>query len=241
MRAAFLARAVLAGAAGLLLAGCSPPPPSATAACFVNSASAEQLFSAGRHPASLTQDACLGGNLVEGVLAVFGTGEEYKAKVRKEFAALAKDDLSVRAGQYAVLADAQGPLPLPASRAAGELGLFMEEVAVTRAGALACGIVSAPELELVGQLDSLFSLAVSGVRIGMPDLGGARDFTDQLLKRALDQAVERTPAEPVCDVALETRLKGHLAQWQEFYAGAHPWAPGCTATVNEKEFALKCI
>jgi hypothetical protein len=183
----------------------------------------------------------LSGNLVEGVLAVFATDAAYKVEVLSEFKALAKDDPFVRAGQYAALAGSALSRSPAAAKAAGELGMFMEEVAVTRVGALACAIVSAPELELVGQLDSLFALAVAGVRIEVPDFMGAASFIDKLLKRAVGQAVERAPAEPVCGAVLGARFKDHLSQWQEFYLGTHPWAMGCSVTVNEKEFLLKCV
>lgn len=233
---ASLATAVLA----VGLSGCSVPTAEVTAQCHFESASPEDRFKAGVDLRHISDNACLGLGVLSSLRASVGAELPYKREVEASFEKLAADDASFRAGQYARLLSGNPRAGKEAQAALGELGLRMEQVASVRAQSLSCGLISAEDLEVVGQLDALFVLATTGTRVGVPDLGLARELTDKLMERALDQAQRRQGLTSACDADLETTLKEHLAEWQAFYAGEHPWTPGCRAEVTNEEFVLRC-
>lgn len=160
------------------------------------------------------------------------------AEAQRRATTLLRDDVEFRRGSYAALLNGRGD---PRARgAAGDLGVFMEDVAATRVGALSCGFTRIEDVQLVAQLDSLFVLAVAGEQIGVPDVESAKLITSQLLEKAAARVEPLSTSSSDCSEALQTRFRGHLDQWGLFYAGTHPWARGCSATVSDKEFVLRC-
>ena len=77
-----------------------------------------------------------------------------------------------------------------------------------------------------------------GRHVGVDDFNTAKSAAAALLELTGANA-QATPAE-ACGPALESAFKEHVTQWSQFYAGEHPWAPGCAVTSDEDSFVLKC-
>lgn len=155
-------------------------------------------------------------------------GEEYGKAVQKL--------PSFKQGLYAAAS------PVKASpqtqRRVGEIGVFMEGVAVARRDFLACNPANRSAVDLVAQLDETFALAALGRYAGIDSVEAAGSTAVALGQRV--QATGQTLPAQECSAEVESRYLADVKTFATFYEGTHPWAPGCRVTTDTDAFVLKC-
>lgn len=231
-----------ASLAGLLaVSGCGTPavPAPDLGRCILDNASPQMLTASGAQASDPAVAVAVlprwSGWGCAGALAM-ARDFAYRQAASVGFHQLARARLEYRIGQYAGVSGL--PSGVPAKDRAVALGLLLEQVLHTRRDIIACALADREAVALVGQLDGTFTLATMGRRIGVDDFDTAKAAAATMLELA--EANARTAPAEACSPALESAFKEHVTQWSQFYAGEHPWAPGCTVTSDEDSFVLKC-
>lgn len=141
-----------------------------------------------------------------------------------------------RGGAYSALLNPDATKPQRESVA--HLGLKLEAFANAREAGLNCLKMPEPMLVLMQGYDSVFATAVLGVSGGVTDAGAAHVLAEDLVARA------RTAAAMVqdksCESTREPEVRGYATELQEFMEGKHPWAKGCSTSMDADGLKLSC-
>lgn len=233
-----------AWAAGLLivtLAGCGQKDVSEDEArrwgvCAADTASVQEVFEAGRDPNTAQALSCRTAGWLNQLHWKWFLSAEHKAVVAHAANEQLARTETYRRGLYAAMLGA-GP-GQPAEF--GDIGVFLESVALTRARSLQCGIAGPAELAHVGAIDTFFTVAAIGLyaRVGEPQR--SQELASQLLEAAVSRAELRAQENFECEAALAQRFREDVQQWLDFAQGTHPWVPGCRVQEEGEDLVLQC-
>ena len=120
----------------------------------------------------------------------------------------------------------------------GEVGAFMERVALARRDYLACHPADQAAVDTVAQLDETFVVAALGRYAGVDTVETARLTAVALAQRVQDAGQQVPPRE--CSADTDAKYLEDVKTFAKFYEGTHPWAPGCRVSSDADAFVLKC-
>lgn len=122
--------------------------------------------------------------------------------------------------------------------AAAELGLFLEDMLVTREATVRCSQSEPEAVALVGQLDYPFAVATFGVRANIGDPETAQRAATSLIERV--KLMGSTIPAADCKPAVKETFLNQVKVLQQFYQGQHPWTGSCRVVSDTEGLKLTC-